>query len=677
MFSKRGCIFTFSACVYLLIAVWRLIFLFSLFTYRLSAQSTVHPEATDSLKITLQKIIEVAQKVKVLGELAYTLAPTKPIEAQKYAEQALTLAQQIQNTEGIATAYTCLGRIYQVQSDYKLALAYYLKSLKIREKQKDDSKTAFLLNSIGLIYRLQSNLDKALQYHQEAEKIALKNKDAKGLALSYNNIGNVYFSRKDFQTALYYHQKALKLRQDVGEAEGLVASYNNVGIMLARLQRYQEAMDYYNQAVNVNLTQLHDNTMLAATYDNMGDIYLKMSQFTQAYDFIQKGLETAQSIQSKHRIMESYQSLVEFYTVQEDYKSALQFQQKYTLLKDSVFNEQNTRTIANLQQAYQIEKQQIQIDLLHKERQLQRVFIAFFVGIAILAILISIYLYQMNKRKQRVNNLLSRQRKEIAEKNQQLKAHSIQIENSIQVAKTIQESILPSSHRIDEILGEYFVLFRPKDVVSGDFYWAHSIENQIFLAVADCTGHGVPGALMAMLGSALLDKIVIAQNITQPIEILNKLHLEIQIALKQQETYNNSGMDIAFIILEKQIDETTLVRFAGAKRPLFYLKAGENQFEILKGDRKSIGGEQNDKKYFTEQQIIFPPNSLIYLTTDGFTDQPNVHRKRFGELRFAQLVYQSRQLSLAEQCQVLEKSLNVYMQSESQRDDMLLIGLRV
>ncbi|TAE10240.1 MAG: hypothetical protein EAZ95_15065 [Bacteroidetes bacterium] len=258
--------------------------------------------------------------------------------------------------------------------------------------------------------------------------------------------------------------------------------------------------------------------------------------------------------------------------------------------------------------------------------------------------------------------------------NDNLKERDKQISSSIIAAKTIQTAILPYPNKLTHLLKDYFIVYRPKDVVSGDFYWLNEVEGKTILAVADCTGHGVPGAFMTLIGNSLLDKIVRVWDIHEPASILERLHQEVRIVLRQEDETNNSGMDIIVI----QMTDTEAGRdvvFSGAKNSLYYVQEGE--LGILRGDRKSVGGEQNETKRFTNQTASFPKGTMIYLASDGFIDQNDIKRKRFGEKGFTNILLKTADLDMEAQQMAIEKALDDYMQGTFQRDDILLIGVRI
>jgi transcriptional regulator with GAF, ATPase, and Fis domain len=268
------------------------------------------------------------------------------------------------------------------------------------------------------------------------------------------------------------------------------------------------------------------------------------------------------------------------------------------------------------------------------------------------------------------------QRDFIAETNRELASQYTQIRQSVEAAKLIQEAILPQKNKVNKFLTDYFVIYRPKDVVSGDFYWIEEIDNKIFVAVVDCTGHGVPGAFMSMIANTLLDKIVKVQKITTPNEILQALNEEIHSALKQKDADNNHGMDAGLVRIDKNIDNFVL-SFAGAKRPLYYISAQSKEVETAKGNKFSIGGRHSFDKIFTEQIITLPYHSTFYLLTDGYTDQCNKERIALGSAKLLSLIAEASVLPLCEQKTVLENELDKFKKGADQRDDILFVGVKV
>jgi predicted ATPase/serine phosphatase RsbU (regulator of sigma subunit)/tRNA A-37 threonylcarbamoyl transferase component Bud32 len=263
----------------------------------------------------------------------------------------------------------------------------------------------------------------------------------------------------------------------------------------------------------------------------------------------------------------------------------------------------------------------------------------------------------------------------VAVQTTEIQDKSQRITDSIRYAQNIQNAILPSDEFLAELYAEHFVMYLPKDIVSGDFYWARKTEKYIFTAVVDCTGHGVPGAFMSMIGKTLLDEILNVKGINDPAMMLNKLHEGIAISLRQQETENNDGMDVVLIRLEYLDNGEIELVFAGAKRPLYIIQGTE--FTELKANRKSIGGMNWIKRAYINQEIRVKSGTMLYLSSDGIGDTVSPERKRLGTKRVRELIHQYAVSSLAKQKTMLEQAITTFEDGSEQRDDVTLIGLKL
>jgi len=286
-------------------------------------------------------------------------------------------------------------------------------------------------------------------------------------------------------------------------------------------------------------------------------------------------------------------------------------------------------------------------------------------------------LITQNEELQQTQEEILAQRDAIEYKNRELGNQNAQIQNSIRAAKAIQKAIVPYQQKRDDLLRDYFVIYRPRDVVSGDFYWLNKVGDSIFLAVVDCTGHGVPGAFMTLITNNLLDKIVRVWDIYSPAEILNRLHEDIEVVLRQKETENNYGMDMCVLVSTPQPNDTFNITFAGAKQSLYYIPHTEDKIKILYGKRKSIGGFQRSDIVFANEEVILEKGSQIYLSSDGYLDQNDVKRKKIGEKQFIDFVNSMHTEEMPIQKQKLIQYLYNHMQDTIQRDDILVIGVKL
>lgn len=279
---------------------------------------------------------------------------------------------------------------------------------------------------------------------------------------------------------------------------------------------------------------------------------------------------------------------------------------------------------------------------------------------------------------------LMAQQEELRQQNEQIEFQNRHIRSSIQYAKTIQTAILPSRNDLNELFNS-FVIFRPKDIVSGDFYWyarlpaKNGYSEKIFVAAVDCTGHGVPGAFMSLVSSRLLNEIVLEHKIVSPNEILETLDKRVNNILRQRETDNHDGMDLTLCRFEPKENGSYKAKFAGAKRPLYVHKSKENSVTEFEGTRRSIGGVlgKRVKRNFENVTFKVEKGDKLWLATDGYIDQNNAKRKRFGSPRFRKVVDEAKNLSLDKQKMFFSDRLNEYQGAELQRDDITVIGIEI
>ncbi len=258
----------------------------------------------------------------------------------------------------------------------------------------------------------------------------------------------------------------------------------------------------------------------------------------------------------------------------------------------------------------------------------------------------------------------------------ELKNKNSQIISSLQYAQRIQEANLPVQEAMERALPEHFVFYRPKDIVSGDFYWFYKTEGKIFITVVDCTGHGVPGGFISMLGHALLNKIVAEQKLEDPTAILEALDHGVAHALSRQVDNRRSrdGMDLALVLIEP---EQRRILFSGAHRPLFIVRAGEGAIEVIKGSRKSINQPLRNKRPFETHELSYESGDMIYLATDGFPDQVSIKGEKFGNQRFRKLLKTMASQPCDAQREALKTALAEHQTKAEQRDDITCLGIRL
>jgi len=262
----------------------------------------------------------------------------------------------------------------------------------------------------------------------------------------------------------------------------------------------------------------------------------------------------------------------------------------------------------------------------------------------------------------------------------QLALYSQQVTQASHSAINIQRAILPSIFKLKALLGDHYIIYRPKDVVSGDFYWLDQSGDKVILAVADCPGHGVPGAFMTLLGHMLLNEIILISKITDPMEILNQLAIAWEKSLKKNKKSLSHFMDIGVISFTPTKGIKTQVTYGGAKLSLYHWQHNKQELQVLRGDRKSIEcfiGSQPNVFSFQNQQIDISHGDILFTGSDGLIDQNNIKRKKFGIKRLKNVLINNIQLSQKEQKLALENELDNHMKGTTQRDDILWMGFKL
>jgi serine phosphatase RsbU (regulator of sigma subunit) len=284
-------------------------------------------------------------------------------------------------------------------------------------------------------------------------------------------------------------------------------------------------------------------------------------------------------------------------------------------------------------------------------------------------------LRQQKEEIQAINDQLEAQKTELAQTLSLLENKNGLLTDSIRAAYKVQQSILPLPEQFNTFASEFFILFRPKDIVSGDFYWVGKNGEDTFLAVADCTGHGVPGAFMTMVGTVMLDKIIGQRGVNNPAQVLELLNEEVNRTFKHESTGSNDGMDIMLAKFSKRPNGEASITVSGSKMKMLYTK--NNVFHELKGDRKSIGGNYVDNQSFTNTELSLSKGDTLYFFSDGFADQNNPSRIKIGFAQLRESINNISGLPMVQQKEALLGLLSAHQQSEAQRDDILVVGVRI
>ena len=654
----------------------------------------------------------VVQMLYVQGNL-YRFA-SQYEKSLHYFLLALENYQTLNNKKGESASLNQIGSIYRLQGNYPGALEYFFSSLTIANETKDSSGIASSLNNIGVVYFYQNNYEKALEYYKKSLDFELEKNDEYGISISYINIGEVYQHKGDFKQALDYYLRALILAKKYQELDedkdGVGVLYNEIGSIYNQLGDIGLSSTYLNKALEI-FTEIGNKQRLAECHINLGKLELVNNNFEEAIQHFEKTLRYATSINALDLIAQSNRLLSEVFENQGKQAQAFKHFKVYIQNRDSLFNEDNTKKSVQAEMLYQFEKQmqeskleQARKDALAKEVvRRQRLMQNLMAVIVLMLVVVIAVIYNAFKSKQKANEMLRTQQNEIIEKNEELlqqqeeilaqrdeiehknqyleqsqqiiEAKNERIISSIEYAQTIQEAILPNEEQLKQYFPDHMVIFLPKDIVSGDFYWFSSIDNLLYAAVIDCTGHGVPGSFMSLIGNTMLNQIINEWQTRDPALILELMHLQVRKALKQdaKSSKAHASMDICLVTIDPQKGKGT---FAGASRPLYFFQNGE--FRKISGDSRSVGGYQReDKRYFTNFDFDISKPTTLYLTTDGFADQMDSNVKKFGPRRLIKLLQDIHNEPMLKQKEILLSEYQSHKQDAEQIDDICILGLKV
>lgn len=692
-------------------------FLRPVFSYLLlmCAVFSVQAQNSKSIMDSLLQILPYTtdtSRVHVLNQLGFTASNSDPASSFKYAKEALELARQLDFKRGESAALGIIGTFYERFGEYALALDYKLQALKISEQINIRSSQARSYNSIGILYFRQKKYDKALEYYRKALELAQEQQLTEAAAVYLLNIGEAYQEMGEYDKAIAYQEKSMQVSRNHPNMQDCVAfSLGIIGKCRIAEKRYGEALNNIGESIRI-FRSIEDLASVAEYLIQLAQVQKNLKNYSKAIEHLNEAILISRELQNKIFEKDAHALAAEIFALQGNFKEAFQHQQQYIALHESIFNENSARQMSQMQTIYETEKKQAEIEMLQKDKRLKeeeakaaQILTYFFMALAVMGGILLAVVYRNNRQKQAANQMLIRKNNEIAHKNIELEQQkeeilaqsslmeeqnkilhlqNEEIQNqrnaitaSISYAQRIQTALLPTEGRLKEYFSDGFVFYRPRDIVSGDFYYIAKVQDEtstaekIIVAAIDCTGHGVPGALMSMIGNSILNQLIDVQGITSPAQILEELNRKVRIMLRQDSSDNRDGMDIALCTIDRQ---TQTLHFAGAKSDLYIIQ--NDELRIVRGDRYSIGGYQLEKKRnFTEQTIPIGQGIKCYMTTDGFKDQfGGTANKKFSSQRFRELLLDVQQLPMQQQRRQIAQNFDLWKGSQPQTDDVLVMG---
>ncbi|HSH52078.1 MAG TPA: SpoIIE family protein phosphatase [Bacteroidales bacterium] len=557
----------------------------------------------------------------------------------------------------------------QIPEDIKDELSGYQNHISKYQKEGNQPLELEYLNKAAFLCWNNQLLSEAIHYFEQAVEInhTLDNKN--GLLLGYNYLGMLYGEKNQHQNALDCFEKSLNISRQIKNKSSIASALINIAQTQQLLSNYNESNKtaFYGVEIAKEINELKYVRsfygIIAENYKELGNS-AKSIEYFDLFASIDKYLKNQEITSIKQKSSEEVNK-----AQAEKNKTQQELVKQSDKLKETEDSLAEIEAITR-EQKMLLELKELKISEQRAQLKLERLVKNFFIW-GFVVILIFLLFFIVFYRKIRV------QKNHIQQQRDTLDLQNKKINSSIQYAKNIQRAILPVEKELNKIF-DYFIIYRPKDIVSGDFYWYAEINSTIYIAVIDCTGHGVPGAFMSMIGNRLFNEIVLVNRINDPAKILTILNVKIIEALKQKESDNSDGMDVCLVSINTKKGHKKIV-FSGAKRPLLIYKNQKNKLIEVKGDRHSIGGVKNNEqaKQFTSHEIDIELNDILYLSSDGLIDQNNEARKRFGSSKLKQLITKNASHSLAKQKEIIEKELDNFQGNVEQRDDITLLGLKI
>lgn len=678
----------------------------------------------DSIDVYYNQKIHDSLKVKYVSQYIVSISSYKNYSNLGDYKKIIPIAERLSDKIHLANLYSAIGNYYRYARQWDSA-RYYLTEALIGYKLLNNTlKIGRRYMDIGLTYYGSNKPDSAFSYYYKAVSIFEDTDNKELLAKAKGNIANAFTYKHDYANALKFQKEIMKVFTELGDSSNIAAAALNAGISSYELDKVKEAEQYYLKSLQIaevinnkhilsmatnNLGVLYQNNgeydratkyleyalkivketgeidLYSSNCNNLALIKIKTGKPREAFPLLDEALVLAGKEKMLHLLMEIYYTYSLAYRATGNLKEAIEALDKFGAYKDSVLNLESaeqlskmTGELENSRKEHEIELQKATIEKQNAEVNRQIILKYFFIVGFLLMIIIAVVLFRSYHLKRKSNRIISEQKESVELKNQLLNQKNKEITDSLNYARDIQEALLSSDEYLGKVFPGFYKVFIPRDIVSGDFYWVYQNQSgDIILCVADCTGHGVPGAFMSMLGISLLNEIVIDDDIYSPAEIMNRLRE--RIIKTFEKTKRKDGMDMSICLFDKNC---TKMQFAGANNSIYLVRQpdgltnGKSAAELieLKVDKMPVGDYGESMIPFENREIELKEGDEVVLFTDGIVDQfggPSNKKFKHKQLRNILLA----ETSNREQ-QILS-TLNNWKHNLEQVDDICLIGVKI
>jgi serine phosphatase RsbU (regulator of sigma subunit) len=645
---------------------------FLVFTGNVFAQSK---KFTDSVLKVIQGTNVDTIKAWSYNELAAAHLNSNPFLSKYYGNKAKEIFEKLRSPIGtcfsslkIAAACRMLNEEANMLENVKMALS-------LAEKLHDKELLSGCYHEMALISNTQNDIEKSLAYNLKALDFTMQTKDKKELAGIYNNLGICFARKNDWANGLKYFKLALEHERIKGNSPGLANEINNIGIYYIFKKEYDSAFYYLSEAKKM---RANDKLGTAGSMNNLALYYMAKGKDALALKYADSSLNLAKELNNKTQEEETLLSFYSIYEHMDDYENALWYFRQHENLRKKLESESNNRKLSEIQSSIDLEMKEKELlektlelkDANAEKRKRNLALILTTVGLALCGFVIWLVV-RANKKVKFANRLVKEQKKRVEEQKTIIEVKHKDITDSIFYAQKIQQAVIIPEINLRKSIPESFVIYQPRDIVSGDFYWFAERNGYKILAVADCTGHGVPGAFMSLIGISSLSQIVMEKGIVSPAKILDELKEKVIASFNQasDEAHRRDGMDIGIIALAA--DHAI---YAGANNPCLHLRGAE--ITAVAGNKQPVGYYENSTN-FNEERIILQKNDSFYLFTDGVVDQFGGPKgKKLKIKHFKEWIRAAANLPMEKQREFLDFKLAEWKGHTEQTDDICLAGIK-
>lgn len=573
------------------------------------------------------------QKIDVLNKHAWGIRHSFPNKALTLSLKARESSVNLGYKSGIAYSFRCTGAAYSLLSQFQIGLADLQRAFVLFFELGNKQAIATTLRNIGNVYKSLGQTEKALEHYYNALRFAKEVEDDQGEAYIYTHIGETLYFKGNLSGALEYMEKALTIHNNRKDEFGIANSYTILGSILLATGEKEGAHQLFLKSDRI-CNHINDLHGLAKANVALGGFYSEQGDYPKALRRLQSAIAAATEMGEKNLISQIFKAISDVYALLGNYQQAWETYKHYDEVRTQVQNLNTEITLRTLQAQFELEQSE-------KEKE--------------------IYKFK-NQELARANRLIESKNRDITD--------------SIRYAKHIQEAILPERSYMAKYLNEFFIFYKPKDIVSGDFYWFYEKYGLLYLAAVDCTGHGVPGAFISIVGGNLLRMVVKEDWFTDAAAVLNEINRLFNQNIRQtfEESAVKDGMDMAFCIIDQ---ERMKLSYSGAFNPLYLIRNGE--LHVFKANKFPVGSFIGDElKEFQSIEIDLFEGDQLYLFSDGFNDQfGGPKNKKIMPRRFKDILLENHQLPMKLQQFKLETFFEEWKGSNDQVDDILVMGIKI